>query len=291
MDEFRKKFIYLCHFPRITWTDVYKTLKRDPQLLNLTSEYPLKKSQLSFTDSFQLTSNQNQFSQNDFQDKIRHYPANDIEIITYFDESYPNMLKEIYQPPWCLFVKGDISLLNEPKKLAIVGSRQASSYGKSAIQHILPPLLEKNIVIVSGLAKGIDALAHQMTIERGGKTIAVIAGGHFHLYPQENKNLAKRMEMDHLIISEYTPETRPSKWQFPARNRIISGLCEGTLIIEAKRKSGSLITANFAVQEGREVFAIPGSIFNPYSAGTNDLIQQGAKLIMSGEDILAEMRQ
>lgn len=290
MEEFRRRLIYLCHFPGITWNDVYKHLKKDPQLLNISQMYPRRSSQLSFSNSYTSYSYLNELSQDYLQEKICQYPSNGIKLITYFDDEYPQMLKEIYQPPWCLFLKGDSSFLQAPKKLAIVGSRQATHYGENTIQYILPPLIKKNIIIVSGLAKGIDALAHQATIDLGGKTIAVIAGGLYHLYPQENEKLAERMSNDHLIISEYPPETKPTKWQFPARNRIISGLCEGTLIIEAKRKSGSLITANFAVQEGREVFAVPGSIFSPFSAGTNDLIQQGAKLIMTGEDILTELR-
>lgn len=290
MEEFRRRLIYLCHIPGITWNEVYQILKRDPQLLDISHFYPRRFSRFSSTNTQSSSSYLYEFSQNYLHDQIRKYPSNGIEVLTYFDEQYPYMLKEIYQPPWCLFLKGNTALLGEKKKLAIVGSRQATPYGQNVLQHILPPLLKKKIVIVSGLAKGIDAFAHQTTIDYGGKTIAVIAGGFYHLYPEENRKLAYRMASEHLIISEYPPETRPTKWQFPARNRIISGLCEGTLIIEAKRKSGSLITANYAVQEGREVFAIPGNILSPFSAGTNDLIQQGAKLIMSGEDILAELR-
>lgn len=290
MEEFKRRLIYLCHFPGMAWNEVFKTLKKDPQLLNISQLYPRRNSQVSLTNSYSTSSYLYEFSQDHLHEQIRQYPSNGIKVITYFDDLYPQMLKEIFQPPWCLYLKGDASFLQEKNKLAIVGSRQVTQYGKNTIRYILPPLIEKDIIIVSGLAKGIDALAHQATIDHGGKTIAVIAGGLYHLYPQENEKLANRIAADHLIISEYPPDTKPTKWQFPARNRIISGLCQGTLIIEAKRKSGSLITANFAVQEGREVFAVPGSIFNPLSIGTNDLIQQGAKLIMSGDDILAEWR-
>ena len=122
----------------------------------------------------------------------------------------------------------------------------------------------------------------------GGKTIGVIAGGFQYLYPKENEKLANEMMEQHLVISEYPPETRPQKWHFPMRNRIIAGLCHGTLIVEAKKKSGSLITANYAVHEGREVFAVPGHILGSYSVGTNELIQQGAKLVITAQDILEE---
>jgi DNA processing protein len=290
MEEFRNRLIYLCHFPGITWNEVFNTLKRDPHLLNITQQNPR---QLSFClASNQATSNSYlyEYFPDYINDQILQYPTNGIEVITYFDDDYPSILKEIAQPPWCLFLKGKKSLLNKSRKLAIVGSRDASNYGGNVINHILPPLIAKKIVIVSGLAKGIDTLAHQLTMSYAGETIAVIAGGLYHIYPKENEKLANKIARNHLILSEYPPESKPIKWQFPARNRIISGLCQGTLIIEARKKSGSLITANHAVQEGREVFAVPGSVFSPFSVGTNDLIQQGAKLIMSGEDILDELR-
>jgi DNA processing protein len=290
MDDFRKKLIYLCHFPGITWKEIFNTLKRDPLLMNISHQYPRQLSLSLSTNPSTSNSYLYEYFPDYLQDQIRQYPSYGIEVITYFDDCYPLMLKEIYQPPWCLFLKGNLPLLKKARKLAIVGARQATGYGKNVIDHILPPLLGNDILIVSGLASGIDTLAHEATIKNGGDTIAVIAGGMNHIYPKENEKLANIIAKDHLIISEYPPDTRPTKWQFPARNRIISGLCEGTVIVEAKRKSGSLITANYAIQEGREVFAVPGSIFGPFSVGTNDLIQQGAKLVMSGEDILAELR-
>jgi DNA processing protein len=290
MEDFRKKLIYLCHFPGITWKEIFNTLKRDPMLLNISHQYPRQLSLSLSTKQPSSNSYLYEYFPDYLHDKINQYPNNGIEVITYFDDCYPLLLKEIFQPPWCLFLKGKFSLLNKTRKLAIVGARQATTYGKNVIDYILPPLLAHDILIVSGLANGIDTLAHRATINNGGDTIAVIAGGFNHIYPQENEILAQRLASEHLILSEYPPDTRPTKWQFPARNRIISGLCEGTIIIEAKRKSGSLITANYALQEGREVFAVPGSIFGPSSVGTNDLIQQGAKLVMSGEDILTELR-
>jgi DNA processing protein len=223
-------------------------------------------------------------------DQIRQYQTNEITVITILDKEYPPLLKEIYQPPWALFAKGDLSLLETVPKLAVVGSRQATQYGKNAIRLIFPGLIDKGVLIVSGLARGVDALAHEYAIKNGGNTIAVIAGGFYHIYPKENMNLALEMMKNQLVLSEYPPDTKPLRWHFPSRNRIISGLSKGTLIIEAKRKSGSLITANFAVNEGRDVFSLPGSIFNPYSIGANELIQQGAKLVTSAEDILEEIR-
>ena len=283
MDNFREKLIYLLHYPNVTWHQVFQILKKDPALQNLCryDSDPLK----PFETSTSFTSYQSDL----IHEQIRHYETNNISIITIFDKEYPEMLKETYQPPWGLFAKGDIRLLGKNPKLAVVGSRQATQYGKNSIRLIFPGLIDKGVVIVSGLAKGIDALAHEQAIKNGGSTIAVIAGGLYHIYPKENIDLAAQMMNSQLVLSEYPPDTLPQRWHFPARNRIISGLSHGTFIIEAKRKSGSLITANYAVNEGRDVFSLPGSIFNPYSIGTNDLIQQGAKLVTSAEDILVEI--
>ncbi|MGX6441960.1 DNA-processing protein DprA [Neobacillus sp. K501] len=292
MDDFKERLITLLHYPDISWNTVFQLLKKDPKL-QFVHQHPHQKSifphspgtitqtTLSTTLNLPLET---------IHEQIRHYETNDIKAISIFDKDYPEMLKEIYQPPWVLFAKGNVPLLYKKPKLAVVGSRQATQYGKNAIRLIFPHLMEKGVLIVSGLAKGIDTLAHEYAIKNQGNTIAVIAGGFYHIYPKENMNLALEIMKTQLIVSEYPPDTKPLRWHFPARNRIISGLSNGTFIIEAKRKSGSLITANYAVNEGREVFALPGSIFNPFSLGTNDLIQQGAKLVTCAEDIFEELR-
>jgi len=295
MDDFKEKLISLLHYPDISWSTVLQILKKDPTLKNLyklnvqssqqTSLFPPSTSNNPSQKSSSLTLNPDII-----RDQIRQYETNEIAVVTILDKEYPPLLKEIYQPPWALFAKGDLSLLDRDPKLAVVGSRQATQYGKNAIRLIFPGLIDNGVLIVSGLARGIDGLAHEYAIKNGGKTIAVIAGGFYHIYPKENMNLALEMMKNQLVLSEYPPDTKPLRWHFPSRNRIISGLSKGTLIIEAKRKSGSLITANFAVNEGRDVFSLPGSIFNPYSIGANDLIQQGAKLVTEAEDILVEIR-
>jgi DNA processing protein len=295
MDDFKEKLISLLHYPNISWNAVLKLLKKDPALKNI--DYLLTQDSQQ-TNLFPPINSNNPSEKSSaitlhpdiIREQIRQYETNEIAIITILDKEYPQLLKEIYQPPWALFAKGDLSLLERNPKLAVVGSRQATQYGKNAIRLIFPGLIDHRILIVSGLAKGVDALAHEYAIKNEGKTIAVIAGGFYHIYPKENMNLALEMMKNQLVLSEYPPDTKPERWHFPARNRIISGLSKGTLIIEAKRKSGSLITANFAVNEGRDVFSLPGSIFNPYSTGTNDLIQQGAKLVTGAEDILEEFR-
>jgi DNA processing protein len=295
MDDFKEKLISLIHNPEATWNTVFQILKKDPELHAINHNQPNFIQQNIFSQDSNILPRLKQDPSiiphtEIIKKQIQQYERNGIKVITIFDKEYPELLKEIYQPPWILFAKGDVSLLAKESKLAVVGSRQATQYGKSAIRMILPGLIKNEVLTVSGLAKGIDSLVHEYTIKNGGKTIAVIAGGLYHIYPKENMELALEMMKTQLIISEYPPDTKPLRWHFPARNRIISGLSKGTFIIEAKRKSGSLITANYAVNEGREVFSLPGSILNPFSSGTNDLIQQGAKLVTSAEDILEEIR-
>jgi DNA processing protein len=287
MDEFKLKLLLLTTIPGIGWKTICKMLKDDPELKNVSCS-SLKELSSPIVKSPQTVNFKDTHHPEFIYEQIRQYSLNGIKTITIFDKEYPALLKETYQPPWVIYAKGDLSLLQNKELLAVVGSRQHSDYGENAINYLFPPLIERGIVIVSGLAAGIDTAAHHAAIKCGGKTIGVIAGGFYHIYPHTNKNLAYEMMKNHLLLSEYPPDTKPSRWQFPMRNRIISGISKGTLIVQAKKKSGSLITANFAVQEGREVFALPGNIFSPYSAGTNELIQQGAKLVSTPEDILEE---
>lgn len=212
-----------------------------------------------------------------------------ISYISILDEQYPELLKEIFDPPWILFTKGDTSLLQRPS-LSIVGSRKTSQYGRLVTQKITPELVGKGWVIVSGLALGIDAVSHESTLKAKGKTIGVLGSGIDVIYPEHNKHIYQQMQDAGLIISEYPPGTPPHPSFFPRRNRIIAGLTYGTIVIEAAKQSGSLITAHCALEQGREVFAIPGSIFDRHSVGTNLLIQQhGAKLVTNTHDILQEL--
>lgn len=287
MDEFQAKLAHLLHCQGVTWKTVFMILKQDPTLDNLYAS--------SFSNLLQTLPTQTRESilkdlqSHSLRSQISQYANNDIQLISVFDPYYPLLLKETYQPPWLLYAKGNIELLKQEPKLAVVGSRLASGYGRQAIEAIFPGLVRNGIIIVSGLASGIDTLAHEVSIQQGGSTIAVIAGGLYHIYPKTNLPLALTMMKSQLVLSEYPPHQLPERWHFPMRNRIISGMCRGTFIIEAKGKSGSLITANYAVQEGRDVFALPGSIFSQGSVGTNELIQQGAKLVKNADDILDEL--
>lgn len=287
MDDFKRKLLLLHHWKGISWKTIQTLLQRDPTLSSLNQFTLAELSNICGKSAISPTIQNPPTSSILLQ--IDNYPREHVHTLTYFDNHYPENLRETYQPPWVLYAKGNVNLLTAKRKLAVVGSRQATAYGKLAIQTLFPQLVKKDFIIVSGLAKGIDALSHEESIRLGGKTIGVIAGGFNHLYPKENVQLAKKMMATQLVISEYPPETKPERWHFPSRNRIISGISLGTIIIEAKRKSGSLITASLALNEGREVFAVPGNIASPASEGTNDLIKQGAKLVQKTEDILDEL--
>ncbi|HEO3585862.1 TPA: DNA-protecting protein DprA [Streptococcus agalactiae] len=207
-------------------------------------------------------------------------------VLSILDSNYPLELKEIYNPPVLLFYQGNIELLSKPK-LAVVGARQASQIGCQSVKKIIKET-NNQFVIVSGLARGIDTAAHVSALKNGCSSIAVIGSGLDVYYPTENKKLQEYMSYNHLVLSEYFTGEQPLKFHFPERNRIIAGLCQGIVVAEAKMRSGSLITCERALEEGREVFAIPGNIIDGKSDGCHHLIQEGAKCIISGKDILSE---
>nr|WP_255723338.1 DNA-processing protein DprA [Sporosarcina sp. ACRSL] len=196
--------------------------------------------------------------------------------------AYPTSLKWLIDPPTVLYVKGDRAILDAQMKVAIIGSRKATDYSRKTLSFIVPPLVDNGAVIVSGLAKGADTMAHESAIRFGGKTIAVLGHGLFHLYPSENKGLAGKIAEKHLLLTEYPPYMRPAKWTFPMRNRIISGLSESVIITESEEKSGTMSTVDHALEHGKAIYAVPGPITSSLSLGPNKLIEQGAKPIWSG---------
>lgn len=212
----------------------------------------------------------------------------DQKFISFFSNSYPKQLKQIYDPPLILFYEGNIDLL-QYRILAFVGARRCTVYGQQVCNHLIPAISAAGFVVVSGLAKGVDRFAHQAAIQANNYTIAVVATGVNVCYPKENAQLQQHMQKHHLILSEYVKNTVPKRHHFPMRNRIIAGLAEAVCVIEAKEKSGSLITAQLALENGREVFAVPGSILSDDSAGCHQLIQDGAKCTICREDILEEL--
>lgn len=214
----------------------------------------------------------------------------DINFITWREAGYPEILKEIAAPPFLLYYRGSLENLygKNKNRLAIVGSRKHSDYAAKIITELVPDLTKRGIEIISGLALGVDSLAHRQTLISGGATIAVLGTGldSKSIYPAINRRLAADIiSQGGVVISEFPPHTPPLAQNFPQRNRIISGLAQATLIIEAKEKSGSLITADFALDQNREVLAVPGNIFSEFSGGTNNLIKSGAKVITEVEDI------
>lgn len=219
---------------------------------------------------------------------IKYMRENNIELINIYDKDYPEKLKNIYDKPISLYIKGNKELLNS-FSLAIIGCRDNSNYGEFIAKIISSNLAKKDIVTVSGLAKGIDSIAHKATVKENKKTIAVIGSGLDNIYPKENINLAKEIIKNKgIIISEYCIGEKPEKMHFPARNRIISGISDGVIVIEAKKKSGTMITVDFALEQGKNVFAIPGNITSQNSEGTNELIKQGATVVTNINDILQE---
>lgn len=217
---------------------------------------------------------------------IEYMIKNNIDIISINDKEYPKILKYIYDFPISLYIKGNKEILNN-KSVAIIGCREASDYGKKAAKYFAYNLAKKDINIVSGMAKGIDSYAHIGAICSKGKTIAVVGCGLDIVYPKENIELQdKIIEQKGTIISEYPLETKPEKMNFPARNRIISGLCEKIIVVEAKEKSGTLLTVDFALEQGREVFVVPGNINSINSVGTNHLLKCGAKVATTFLDVL-----
>ena len=246
------------------------------------------------TDTLNLTINDTQMilksrSCEKYLEVMEYLENNRIGLIEMNDYRYPENLKNTTKPPLFLFYKGNIELLTKERKIAVVGTRRATKYGELGCEKVVKDLVDGDVVIVSGLALGIDSLAHNETLKLKGSTIAVLGCGIDIYYPKTNIKTRKEIEKIGLVISEFPLGTMPTPRNFPIRNRIISGLSKGTVVIESSLKGGSLITANLSLEEGRDVFAIPGDITYPLSQGCNELIKLSqAKLITSGDDILKE---
>jgi len=216
-------------------------------------------------------------------------PAEDIKLVSLEDSDYPELLKQIPNPPTRLYYRG--TLIPEEKLFTVVGTRKPSSYGIECAQYFVSQLVNCGFTVVSGLALGTDAVCHQAALNAGGRTLAVLGSGVDTITPITNERLGLEIIERGALISEFPPGTQPQKFYFPQRDRIMSGLSCGTLVIEAGEKSGALITAHAATEQGREVFAVPGDIFSYSAKGTHQLIQEGAKLVTDIDDILQELSQ
>lgn len=210
------------------------------------------------------------------------------QVITPYDAAYPPRLKEIDTPPFVLYVKGELTP-EDALSISLVGSRNAKDYGRKVGYRLSYQLAQRGITVVSGLAKGIDTSAHRGALEAGGRTIAVMGNGLSVIYPATNSNLAEKIETSGALVSEFPMAAKPKPKNFPRRNRIISGLTLGTVVVEASNRSGALITARLAAEQNRDVFAVPGEIFSELSTGTHKLINDGAKLINTVDDLLNEL--
>jgi len=265
-----------------------KLLKEIPSLRDLHVLSPAKLEtilQISAENAEKIITNYKRLLKNNL---CAAYNQEGIHVIPFTDSNYPRSLFSLVDPPTVLYAKGDVSLLKK-RKIAIIGSRMATGYTWKALEAIVPPLIENDFLIVSGLAKGADAMAHHAAIRYGGKTIGILGNGFFHIYPKENELLAREMEKNHLLITEFPPYAGPRKWHFPLRNRIISGISEAIVVTEAARKSGTLITTDHALEHGKEIFVVPGPIDSKLSEGTNQLLKEGAIPVWSGHQILDEL--
>lgn len=236
--------------------------------------------------------NRTQFS-NDFtstrlETAVKRH-LSEVKILAICDPNYPTQLKEAYLAPIILFYQGTLELLEYPL-LGVVGARLANQYGQDSLQALLPTVIEQNIAVISGLAAGIDELSHKETLRQHGYTIGVIGTGLNRYYPRKNMVLQKYMAKNQLILSEYPLDSGPQRHHFVERNRIIAGLCETLCVIQAKQRSGSLITANLALQNNRNVLAVPGKINDSLSVGCNELIVAGAKPVLNSKHIIEEFR-
>ncbi len=280
----------LVHFTLCQGTGATASIQMIAALIDQPTSSLYELSQLVGLSASKRTAFITSYHKINFEEIKKLYQKMHIGWVTILDDDYPDYLKHIYNPPAVLFYQGNKELLRK-KMLAVVGARKNTLYGVRALKQILPGLIASDFLIVSGLATGIDYEAHQLTLELSGETIGVVGTGLDLCYPKENQDLQKKLAKEHLVLSEYPLGTKPLKQHFPMRNRIISGLAIGTLVIEAAARSGSLITANLALAEGREVFALPGNITSSLSVGTNELISKGAKCVTKTEDILEEFYQ
>jgi DNA processing protein len=238
-----------------------------------------------------------EFAQRTFK-SVQHTPIHEvmkvledrfIAPLIFTEERYPSALLHLHVPPAVLYCRGNIDLFANPvRTLSVVGTRFPSSRLKTELETVLIPLIKHKICLVSGMALGVDSFAHETAASNAGSTIAVLAYGLDHTYPKSKIALKKQLESEQLVVSEYPPHIKPEKFRFPERNRIISGLGEAVFVAEAKKRSGSLITAEITLELGKDVYAMPGRLSDPLSEGTNRLIQDGAKLILTAEDILEE---
>ncbi len=284
MQVFRERLIHLMRCRGSTRRNILKMMQIDPLLEKIYELSPDILRQYGIKNAFNLYEDLHDhlLIQTIKQDLI------DYHVITIVDEAYPPMLKPIKDCPLVIYAIGNIHLLQHMPALSVIGTRKPSKEAMGKVFQIIQPLIKEDWLIVSGMARGIDSYAHRITLNGNGKTIAVLGSGFDHIYPKENMYLFQEIAENGLVITEYPPSMRPSRYHFPERNRIISGLSFGTLVIEAMERSGTLITVDQALDQGREVYAVPGSPLIPQTKGCHLMIQDGAKLVQDATDLLED---
>lgn len=290
MKEKRDRLIYLHQVQSMTRTTLHKMLQFDPTLKEM---FSLSPRQLSNHLAIPLKRAAAIYQDIRKEQTLTHYKqtVQQTDIVTIFDKHYPDQLNYIYDPPHVLYCLGNKNLLRTKPSISVIGTRKPSNEGPQKLHFILAPLVYHKWTIVSGLAYGIDRYAHEITLQYGGNTIAVLGSGFNHLYPASHANIFNEIVNRGLVISEYPPHIPARRHHFPERNRIVSGLTAATLVIEAEERSGTNITVELALEQGREVYAVPGSILSSQTKGCHKMIQDGAKLVMSAQDILEDYEQ
>lgn len=289
MHDVRNRLIYLNRIPTVTRRMIHRLKQFDPSLHSIFSFTPSEISQFfsiptkKSTTIYQLIRDARMKNLLEQDDKY-------CQIITIYDKDYPPQLKHIQDAPFVLYALGDASLGKHMPSISVIGTRNPTKDAPNKLMHIVSPLLQEDWLVVSGLAYGIDSLAHQLTLHHKKKTISVLGSGFRHIYPKKNMSLFKQIADQGLVITEYPPDVTPKRYHFPERNRIISGISNATLVIEATEKSGTLITVDQALDQGKEVYAVPGTPFIPQTVGCHKMIQDGAKLVMCANDIIEDWK-
>lgn len=287
LEIIRKRLIHIHRTHILTRNKLRKLLQWDPTLnkIHKLTVHELQKL-LSLKD--QQASNLHKSLQSKSSQRETMKVLSNYNVVTIIDDNYPNVLKTIKDPPIVLYTLGNIKLFTNHPLLSVVGTRNPSVKAREKVEKLVQPIVKEGWTIVSGMALGIDSYAHKLALELGGNTIAVLGSGFNYIYPRRNKELFHSIKKKGLVITEYPPHIKARPYHFPERNRIISGLSFGTLVIEATTKSGTFITVDQALDQGREVYAVPDSPLVRQAIGCNRLIQEGAALVISAEDILKD---
>ncbi len=288
MTNWQQRLVHLDHCRGASWQTISTILQDDPELELLYQREMRYWQSILHQSTTTIYDFLTDLGNDDLKSSYSNYQENGTCMLTMKDHLYPTRLKEIHRPPWVLYCKGNLSLLEGGNILAVIGTRTPTPYGIAATKQIIPDISRNGVPIISGLAKGIDSIAQESALASNGEVIAVIGGGFEHIYPKENTKLAIDIGAKGLLLSEYPPITEPKKWHFPMRNRIISGLSRGIFVIEGKKRSGTFITVHQGLDQGKDIFALPGNIFSSCSEGPNSLIDEGAKLVRNSMDILQE---